>query len=96
MNRPVYLTLMNQKTCFACGHPDHEIKDCKQRVLQYRNTHKSLSTTKFSTPSVSYAQAVKGKQKVSISQSTALPTSSSILQQISKELRMLNTEIKTF
>src|ERR1043165_4566381 len=31
----VYLSSLNQKTCFACGSSDHEIKTCKIRILRY-------------------------------------------------------------
>jgi hypothetical protein len=64
--RRVYLSSLDQKTYFACGSADHEVKTCKIHMLRYPlrttlPTSSKLRVTKSSQPSSgrSYASAVK-------------------------------------
>ena len=37
-SKPVYLDPIKHKTCYAYGHPDHEVKQHREHPLHYRIT----------------------------------------------------------
>ena len=52
--RRVYLSSLDQKTCFACGSAEHEVKSCKGRFLRYPPPcRQHLPRNRFTTASSS-------------------------------------------